>query len=186
MLKRLTLSLSLAFVLGTCGLSVAGGHGKSLPSAQEPIASAQCVTPSPQGCIEPCGTGCDLGCGKHFNFEMPDICGALKGCFGKLHDMCKPKPKCYTYEWVLKKKRVHHGLFGHKSCGTPSCDTCGTYPSAQGDWASGQALPAGQIAPAPAGQYVAPAGQIEAPATPPPAPGGTAQTGGLIYLPSGN
>jgi hypothetical protein len=179
MLKRLTLSLSLAIALGTCSLGVAGGHGKALPTAQGPIASGQCdVLPSPQGCGEvACGGGCGGG------FEMPDICGALKGCFGKLKCL-KPKPACYTYEWVLKKKKVHSGLFGHKGgCETPACDSCGTYASPQA-WPSGQGGASGQGGGA-TGQIGMLAPATEAPMTPPPAPG-TASNGGLIYLPSGN
>ena len=63
-------------------------------------------------------------------------CHMFSGLGNKMHcgfnSLCcklKPKPKCYTYEWCLKKKRV----WGcHGDCGQPSCDTCGIYPSGQG------------------------------------------------------
>jgi hypothetical protein len=185
MLKPLTLSLSLAFALGASSVSMAGGlfHGggsgcstcglaspQGAPSAQAaPVASAQC------------DTGCGGGGG---------LCGGKK-LFSGFHGWTH-KPKCYTYEWVLKKKRVwgHHGGGG--------CDTCGgVYPSAQGGVASPQAIAApqtygsGQIsygapqattaveaAPAPAGDEAPPAPAApaapaapEAPAAPaPPAP----------------
>ena len=59
-----------------------------------------------------------------------------------LFDLFKPKPKCYTYTWVLKKKRCG-GLFrGGTPRGGDACDNCGggevVYPSGQGGWASPQ------------------------------------------------
>ena len=128
MLKPLTLSLSLAVALGAASMSLAGHHGKSMPSAQCETPSAQCDTPSAQ-CETPCAP--KLRC--------------------SLFDRFKPRPKCYSYEWVLKKKRCGGGLFGglHNrggACGgETACDSCGdTYPSAQwpsaqgGVWSSGQ------------------------------------------------
>lgn len=155
MLKPLTLSLGLAVALGTCNLGVAGLHDK--PSPQGVMPSEQ-VIPSEQG------GGCDLG-------------GPVKK-HRSLFDLFKHKPKCYTYEWVLKKKRVRHGLLGGDcgGCGGEGigCDSCGEtiFPSGQGpspqggEWAAPQAgdygapqylntsqtLGAGQAAPA--GQIV--------------------------------
>jgi hypothetical protein len=166
MLKPLTFSVSLALALGFCSLGMAGHHS-ILPSGQCEYPSAQ-AAPSGQ-----CDTG---GCG--------DVCGPVKRKH-RLCDLFKHKPKCYTYEWVLKKKRCG-GLFNHgNSCGQTSCDTCGVTPSAQ--WASPQgeygspqgapAAPAGQAAPA------APAGG----AVPPPPPPPTAANGGVLFLtPAGN
>ena len=57
MLKPLTLNVSLAIALGASSVVLAG-HGKSLPTPQGPIASAQEVSPSPQGCLpSPQGEG---------------------------------------------------------------------------------------------------------------------------------
>lgn len=178
MLKPLTLSLGLAVALGMSSVGVAG-HGFGLGHGHETYASAQGVMPSEQGvyaseqgCYEPCG-------------PVKKHCGLFDGLKGMLH-----RPKCYTYEWVLKKKRVRHGLglFGHGGgcgdvCGDVGCGTCETVypsgqgmPSAQGVWGSGQAIGgdiygSGQItAPAyGATQMTAPAygaGQITAPAAP--------------------
>src|SRR5580704_14588477 len=110
MLKPLTLSLSLAVALGACSVSMAGLFGGSgcstcgLASPQGSSPSAQCVTPSAQSC----NTGCGLGGGKKL--------------MAGFHNWCN-KPKCYTYEWVLKKKRVWN-------ChGGSSCNTCSSvYP----------------------------------------------------------
>jgi hypothetical protein len=124
MLKPLTLSLGLMLALGMTGVSKAGGHAK--PSPQDPIlASGQSAAVTP--CEQSAGGGCD------------DILGgAKKHC--SLFDLFKRKPKCYTYEWVLKKKRVRHGLFGlgggcGEGCGegAGACDSCGgaIYPSSQ-------------------------------------------------------
>src|SRR5262245_54954499 len=118
MLKPLTLSLSLAVVLSLSGVSKAGGpfHYDSgcttcgLASPQCPVAAP---VASPQG--YDCGAPvCTSGCGRGLNFGFLKKCGdGLKGmghnlnCMG--HDLwkaCKPRPRCYTYEWVLKKKRV--------------------------------------------------------------------------------
>lgn len=165
MLKPLTMSLGLGFALGMTSLGVAGGH-KAMPSAQG-------VAPSAQG---PIASAQDIGCG--------DVCGPVAKKHCSLLDFLKPKPKCYEYEWVLKKKRVRHGLFGgHKGLGG-GCGGgdlyggagCGeTYPSAQypsaqgGPWGSAQGGPvadygSGQIGGSsqiltPAGQ-IAPAGQL--------------------------
>src|SRR5947209_7962402 len=128
MSKSLTLSMSLAIALGFSGVSFAGHHGSAgcetcgLASPQG-YASPQA---SPQGYTESCGT-----------------CAAPKKHF---LDCLKPKPKMYTYEWVLKKKKVH----GHHAA-APSCETCGTavtpsgqYASPQGTYAAPQAWPAPQ------------------------------------------
>lgn len=185
MLKPLTLSLSLAVALGAASMSLAGHHGKSMPSAQ-------CETPSAQ-------------CAPSAQCETP--CAPKKHC--ALFDLFKPKPKCYSYEWVLKKKRCGGGLFGkhHKGgdCGEMACDSCGdAYPSAQwpsaqgGVWGSGQAYvgghgsgqmaPAGQIAPAPAMAPPAPpaAEPPPAPDAAPPPPPPAAPTALLNFSPAGN
>ncbi len=148
MLKPLTLSISLAIALGASSVSFAGllGHGEApcttcgIASPQGPVASAQSVIAT-GGCdaVDPCAKKkCDLGLGK---------------LFAKLH-----QPKVYTYEWVLKKKKVKHHA---PSCG--GCDTCATaapsvYPSAQ------YATPQGGVAPsyqaAPSGQAYS-TGQIK-------------------------
>jgi len=179
MLKPLTLSLSLAVALGASSLSLAGHHGPS----------AQCETPSPQG-IYPSAQGCG------------DVCGPKHRGLG-LCNFFKHRQKCYTYEWVLKKKRCG-GLFGHHGgggCGN-ACDTCGDviYPSGQASgqilgsgqgYAAGQTYGAGQAAPV--GQTGG-TGQVEPPAAPavpatgdqappPPATPPTASNDGLLYLP---
>src|SRR5579872_5960907 len=140
MLKPLTMSLSLAVALGFSSLSMAGGicASSQCPSPQA-APSAQCA---PSACAP---KKCNLFSG------MGNLCGQLKS-------LCTPKPKCYTYTWVLKKKRVwgcHSG-----TCGAPTCDTCGVYPS-------GQAAPSGQAMPA-AQAYGA--GQATASLIPTPAP----------------
>ena len=189
MLKPLSLSISLAVALGACSLTFAGGHGKSMPSAQ-----AAAVAPSSQSIpsAQSIGDGCGEACApakKHCNL------------LSKLS-----LPKCnYTYEYVLRKKKVWS--WGHKpaGCGTAACDSCGTtMPSGQ-SFGSGQNLgsvqsygasqipasysaPQGVMAPveAPAAE---PAAVPAAPAIPPapavPTPP-TASTGGLNLLPAGN
>jgi hypothetical protein len=197
MLKPLTFSVSLAVALGACSLGYAGGHHKSLPSAQGIAPSAQGILPSPQG--EVCG----------------DICGPRKRCH--LFDMFKHREKCYTYEWVLKKKRCG-GLFGHRGhggCGGDVCGGCGeVYPSAQwpsaqgGVYGTGQAEvygagqmggaygagqmgtgqmggPAGTVTPS-SGDNVGPAPEA-APNTANPPGDETASNGSLLFLaPAGN
>ena len=166
MLKTLTFSVSLAVALGACSLGMAGNHS-ILPSGQCEYPSAQ-AAPSSQ---------CD-SCG--------DVCGPVKRKH-KLCDLFKHRQKCYTYEWVLKKKRCWN-LFGHGGggCGQSTCDTCGVtpsaqYPSAQGEMGSPQAAPAGQLAPA--GQSVPASGGT----VPPPPPAPTAANGGVLFLtPAGN
>ncbi len=172
MLKTLTFSVGLAFALCAGSVALAGHHGV--------VASEQCAAPceqsvlaSPQGeCCAPAGP-CGLVKMKH-----------------KLCEMFKPKPKCYTYTWVLKKKRVwgHHGC-GTGTCGSAGCDTCGVtaseqYPSAQGAPAvygtgQGYAAPAvygaGQAYAAPTTYSVPSAGATSSPMAPsgdeaPPAP----------------
>jgi hypothetical protein len=199
MLKPLTFGVSLAVALGACSLGFAGGHGKSLPSAQGIAPSAQAVAASPQGY--------DGGCG------VTDACGPVekKSC---LSGLFKHKEPVYETEWVLKKKRVwtfktpvlfsgHKGLgglLGHGG-GAGGCDACGgdiITPSAQGiapsaqTYGSGQAFSygSGQIAPA---SQIAPAGQIDAvpapeaaPAPPAAANPATASNGLLFLSPAGN
>jgi len=129
MLKPLTLSLSLAVAFGACSVSMAG-HG-TFASGQCPAPSAQCATP----CNDVCAP--KKKCALFTGFG--DFCGGLK-------QLCTPKPKCYTYTWVLKKKRVW-GCHSSSPCGTPTCDTCGVYPSGQG-----YVAPSGQGYAAPSGQ----------------------------------
>jgi hypothetical protein len=172
MSKSLTLSMSLAFALGFTGVSFAG-HGTAGCDTCG-IASPQGVVASPQGTYETCDT-CTTKKKHSFKFSMP-------ACL-------KPKPKMYTYEWVLKKKKVH----GHAAA---ACDTCGTAvtPSAQYSspqaWAAPQShaapqavslLPTSEMKPAmPAGDSVPPPPAVPAaPAPPPP----SASTGSLLFLP---
>src|SRR4051794_3079652 len=123
MLKPLTFSLGLAIALGACSVSMAGlfGSGGSgcltcgIASPQSLMPSSQCA-PSPQ-----CDTGCGGGLGG-------GLCGGGKKLFS-----CFNKPKCYSYEWVLKKKRVW-GCHKNTGCDT-GCNTgCASpiYPSSQG------------------------------------------------------
>lgn len=189
MFKPLTLSVSLAMALGACSVSLAGLFHKDdcatcgLASPQGVVApSAQSVIASPQSYDAGCGDVCDPCAGgkKH------NMLGFLK----KLH-----KPKMYTYEWVLKKKRVKH--HGGSDCGTPSCDTCGTtavYPSAQ--YASpqgGATYPSYQAAPAAAPQSAATIPGDLRPAVqsgdvpPPPEATPSASLGSPLFLsPAGN
>lgn len=135
MLKPLTLSLSLAVALGACSVSMAGlfggGSGCStcgMASPQSVMPTAQCA-PSAQ-CGTPCGTS---------------------GCGGKKLFSCFNKPKCYSYEWVLKKKRIKSCGNKGMGCGSTGCETCASpaYPSSQGYaspqvYGSGQAYSSGQ------------------------------------------
>src|SRR5690348_7547853 len=101
MSKSLTLSMSLAIALSCTGVSFAGHNGCDTCG----LASPQGVVASPQASAQ--------------SYESCDTCTTKKKCWNFKFSMpaCfKPKPKCYTYEWVLKKKRVH--------CASPSCDTC--------------------------------------------------------------
>jgi hypothetical protein len=191
MSKSLTLSMSLALALGFSGVSFAGHKTAGcdtcgLASPQGTVVSPQS---SPQGVVESCDTCAPAKKKCSFKLSMP-------ACL-------KPKPKMYTYEWVLKKKKVH----GHAA---PACDTCGTavtpsgqYSSPQATYAAPQAwgapqaygasqspsvLPTSEMKP-PAGDSVpaAPAAPAApAPAAPaPPAPGG-AQSSQLFLAPAGN
>jgi len=190
MLKTLSLSVSLAIALGACSLSIAGDHGKSLPSPQGGVAPTAQSVPSAQSIADGCG----------------DVCAPAKKKCNFLHGLSLPKcnfslPKCeYTYEWCLKKKKVWHwnSPFGHKACGSPACDSCGTaLPSGQ-SWGSGQSLGTSQI---PA-SFGAPQGAMSAPAAPamepaavpaaptipaaPTVPPTVSNGGGLNLLPAGN
>jgi hypothetical protein len=204
MLKTLTLSLSFALALGLCSVSKAGGllHGDGYG-----MASGQCPTVSPQA---PCPsaqcapTYCAPARKCHLLEGMQGWGNRMNCCFNGLCARLKPRPRCYTYEWVLKKRRVW-GCHGG-GCGTPSCDTCGVYPSGQGGYSSPQAgygtpqagytptygtgqiaSSAGILSPASA---PAPVGGDEAPPAPevtpaPPAPAGP-QSSLLFSTPSGN
>ena len=184
MSKSLTLSMSLALALGFSGVSFAG-HGDcatcGIASPQGSVASPQA---SAQG-YETCDT-CAPAKKHHFKLSMPSC--------------LKPKPKTYSYEWVLKKKKVH----ASKSA---ACDTCGTaitpsaqYGSPQGvTYAAPQAtyspstygapqsmLPTSEVKPAPAGDAVPAAPAAPAPAAvAPPVPTGT-QSSLLFLSPAGN
>ncbi len=155
MLKPLTLSLSFAFALGFCSVSMAGGFDSGcstcgLASGQGgPIASAQ----SPY-----IATDCDGGdaCGRKKCNLFGHLGGKLDGLHCKLKGMLHPP---VTYEWVLKKKR----LWGHKN---NDCNTCEggvetVYPTSQVvPSGQGYAAPSGQGYTAPSGQgYSAPSGQ---------------------------
>lgn len=152
MLKPLTFSLSLAVALGTCSLGLAGHFGGyasgQYPTAQGQMPSAQAVYPSAQDY-------CDTG------YEVP--CEPTKR--HRLCDLFKKREKCYTYEWVLKKKRCG-GLFGHKrggDCGpvVEDCVGCEVIPSAQypsAQYPSAQ-VPSGQAVYSAPQSYAAPQGQ---------------------------
>jgi hypothetical protein len=207
MLKPLTLSLSLALAFGLTGVSKAGlfhnDGGCStcgLASPQGPVVSPQCPVASPQ-----------VECGYKAPCFLSKCGGALSGfgskCAGMGHDFgnfckkLKPKPACYTYEWVLKKKKVHGG------CGAPTCETCGPVvtPSSQvapapQAWPAPQAAAygtsqystasaAGAMAPAPApigrGDEAPPAPEVAPVAPPTPSPTGP-QSSLLFSTPSGN
>jgi hypothetical protein len=208
MLKTLTLSLSFALALGLCSVSKAGGlfHKDGcttcgIASPQGPVVSPQAPCPTPQTCAAPVvceRKKCHLleglqGAGNKMNCCLNDFCAKMK-----------PKPKCYTYEWVLKKKRVW-GCHGG-GCGTPGCETCvaspQAAPSAQAGYGSPQASyapsygsgqfasSAGTLSPAPitSGDEAPPAPEVAptpaAPAPAPPAPG--PQSSLLFSTPSGN
>lgn len=177
MLKPLTLSLGLALALGAASVSKAGGHGAAgcdTCGLASPQGSPQSVVASPQcDTCAPAKKHCFSG------FKMPKI----------------SLPKCtYTYEWVLKKKKV----WGHKSpCGSTGCNECAApavYPTSQVAPSSQAPYAAPQYAPvSPAGQttYYRPAVGEMRPALAadevPPAP--TIATGGSSLLqlsPSGN
>src|SRR4051794_25337836 len=117
MLTRLTFSLSFALALGLSGASQAGGllHHEVSPSPQGVVASPQGVVYETCAPKKKCFTMPHLGLHEKMN--------GLKCGFGDLCKKMKPKPACYTYEWVLKKKKVHGG------CGNSGCDTCGSAPS---------------------------------------------------------
>ena len=197
MSKSLTLSMSLAFALGFAGVVNAGGHfGGNSGCTTCGLASPQGVVASPQASAQGYAETCDT-CAP-----AKSKCSFLKSCFAH-------KPKTYTYEWVLKKKKVH----GHKSTG---CETCGgatesyitpsaqyaspqgTYAAPQASYAAPQAYGASQAsvyptsemkAPEPAGDAVPAAPSVPAPAAPaapaPPAPTG-AQSSLLFLSPAGN
>ncbi|MBV8230740.1 MAG: hypothetical protein JO329_12205, partial [Planctomycetaceae bacterium] len=157
MLKPLTMSLSLAVALGVCSASMAGAGLCGIASPQGPCPSPQGPCPSPQGAY-PSPQGCGLSglCGGGGGRKIPSLFSYFN------------KPKCYTYEWVLKKKRVW-GCGGAPSAPT----TCATpvYPSGQacasaqaygggpsyipttygsGQWGTGPAVgPAAPVMPAP-------------------------------------
>jgi hypothetical protein len=199
MLKPLTLSLSLAVALGACSVSMAGLFASPQCSPQVPCASPQSCLPSAQ-------------CAP--KFCLPKIC-LPKICLPKI---CLPKPTC-SYEWVLKKKICW-------TWPTPVCSPCSpqcapqcspqlgssqayptTYGSGQiygGAYGAGQMTapppaPAGEMAPAPAGDEAPPAPEVApaAPAAPspsapeppaPPAPSAPTgpQSSLLFTTPSGN
>jgi len=178
MLKSLTFSVSLALALGACSLSLAGGHhdGCATCGLASPQGSPQSVVASAQ---------CDGGC---------DTCAPAKKCWTmpkfSLPKCSLPKislPKCsYSYEWVLKKKKVWS--WGHHA---PACDTCGeaVVPSAQAA-PSPQAMPAPQAAPKAAAQhaFAAPGEMRPAMAADevPPAPTVATQSSLLQLTPAGN
>lgn len=134
MFKPLTLGVGLALALGLNGISLAGGHGHGMPTPQEVVA------PSAQEPCLPSGQCETTTCApKHHG---PGLCQRIK------NKLCAPK--CYTYTWVLKKKRCC--LFGHHGSSCPNnmgtCETIypsGQYASPQGEaWPTGQAWGTGQ------------------------------------------
>ncbi len=177
MLKRVTMSLGLAFALGMSGVSKAGGYDSNC---------ATCGLASPQGVMASGQGGCDT-CGPkkcHFTIKLPKLSCLL------------PKIQHETsYEWVLKKK--HH----FSLCKKPKAQPCGAvYPTGQGAAPSAQAAASPQVfgagqhafmAPKPAATIAA----MPAEMTPvigseevPPAPEvrETSTTGLLLPNPSGN
>ena len=150
MSKLLTINTCLAFALALGGVAQAGGHGGSFPSPQGyapspqgyAAPSAQSISPSPQGYAETCAPA------KHCGFKMPKLC-LPKISMPKIC-LPKPAPKCYEYEWVLKKKRCGGGLLG--KCFSHGAADCGNgggvyateqYASPQA-YGSGQAYPTAQ------------------------------------------
>jgi hypothetical protein len=217
MLKTLTFSLSLALALGLCSsASKAGGlfhgHGDDcLASPQGPVVSPQAPCASPQGeCVNECfkpkcdllakckGLGNKMGCCLHDKFN--GLCCGFNNMGCGFKDLCcklKPKPPCYTYEWVLKKKRVW-GCHKSNPCGQPACETCMASPQG-GPMPAPQAYgaPQASYAPVAAGQIGMATGGIVAPAASPigdeapPAPEVKAppapRTSGLLFsTPTGN
>jgi hypothetical protein len=160
MLKPLTMSLSLAAALVAGSLAHAGGHGHGVPSAQ--ILPTEQVVASPQGgyteCLPVAKKKCfdlsGLGHGvKKVGHGVKDFGHGVKCAIPKIH-LPKPQPKCYSYEWVLQKKRCGGGLLGKfNKCGHGAdvpCETAAVYPTAQaapspqGTWAAPQAAAAPQ------------------------------------------
>lgn len=211
MLKTLTLSLSFAAALGVCSVSKAGGlfhHDEVTASAQGPVVSAQCPAPSPQGeCAPACAPKkCHLG--EKLNGLSCNISDKLTHGYNNLCCKLKPKPKVYTYEWVLKKKRV----WGHHNpCASPACETC-AYPSAQSPspqagpaspqagysspqvgystYGASQIASTGGVMPAPVvvgGDEAPPAPEVGSAASVVPAPPAPATASGLLFsTPAGN
>jgi hypothetical protein len=182
MLKSLTLSMSLALALGFTGVAFAGHGGCDTCGLASPQGSPQA---SAQGYTETCDT-CTTK--KKHCFSLPKF--SMPACL-------KPKPKVYTYEWVLKKKKVH----GHAAA---ACDTCGTAVTPSAQYSSPQAHAAPQSWAAPQTASVMPTYEMKppvptgdtappAPAAPatippaPPAPAPSAAQGSLLFLaPTGN
>ncbi|WP_169977493.1 hypothetical protein [Tautonia rosea] len=164
MSKLLTLSVCLALALAsTSGVALAGGHGGLMPSPQV-VAAPQHVAPSGQGVL-PTAQGYGDVCApapKHCGLKLPHI-SLPKICLPKI-ELPKIPPKCYEYEWVLKKKRVGGGLLGmlhhNKGCAPEVVDYGhAVYPTGQGlvtptaqytgaVYGTGQAYGSGQAAPA--------------------------------------
>lgn len=179
MLKPFTLSLSLALALGACSVSMAGlFHGGSSGCSTCGLASPQSAVVAPSSQCAP-----------------TSACAPKKRCnlFSGLSNWCN-KPKCYTYTWVLKKKRVRNC----GSCGGGGCNTCSSpvYPTGQG-YSSPQGYSAPTYgsyqttyaSPAPAAAIAAAPGEMtpvgdEAPPAPP-APVGP-QSSLLFSSPAGN
>lgn len=137
MSKPLTLSVCLAIALvSTSGIAKAGGG--LLPTPQ---AAPQYVAPSAQG-VMPSGQGYVADyCApepKHCGFSLPKL-HMPKICLPKI-ELPKCPPKCYEYEWVLKKKRCGGGLLGMlgNGCGHGGVEDCGYY--------GGDVYPSGQYA----------------------------------------
>lgn len=138
MIKSLSLCLGLTLALAVGTVAKAGGHGGAMPAPQA-IPSAQVVA-SGQG-------------GGYVDCPPVDPCAKKKHCFS-LPKICLPKihlpkcpPKCYTYEWCLKKKRCGGGLLGlFNKCGHDG--DCGD----GGGWSEPVYATGQQVAAAPSAQ----------------------------------
>ncbi len=183
MLKLFSFSLTVAIALGASSLSYAG-HGTA-GCATCGIASPQGSVASPQSYV---ATSCET--------PACDTCAPKKKCFLSCIKMPHiSMPKCsYTYEWVLKKKKVWHKGNSCGGCGAATCNECSSAPAV---YPTSQVAPSGQYA---APQYAAPqaAGQSAMYSTPgemkpalaadevPPAPTIANQSRMLQLTPSGN
>lgn len=183
MFKSMTFGLSLALALGLSGVSKAGGLHGGLAHAtpQGPVPSAQvadCGGHCGPNFLEKC-SGLFDGLGHKmtgFGHKCGNLLNGAKHNFTDLCSKLKPKPPVYTYEWVLKKKRVWHVGGCGTGCGHSVLPTSQVQAAPQGVAPAPQAYGSGQAAPAYGSGQLAPAGPVSlAPAAPvgdevPPAP----------------